>query len=404
MIRSALFLLALVQPFWSAKLPGSVRGVSAANDTLAIVSMESADGVAALDLRSGRVLWFRPLPAWNHSTPSVVGGRVIVSYGRLPVDRPPGGVAAFDLNGNALWRYAASSGMMSTPLVAGNSVFALEGAGCIVKLGAADGRVLARECLGSPFGMTMPRLFDGVLYVGGTEGSFWALDTADVRPRWRFRSDDFSGYADAPPAAAHGTVIASALFYTRGHNSLGEIPLARIAASAIALVKHGHFAEIFSQKWDEQYIAGVSPRDGTLRWETALGTGPHISRNTSGVPVVSGDHVIVTSPTALVLSRVRAVDGAIAWQVYLSGRSRGGALVTGGRVYVVQEDGVMAAYGEADGALVGKCRLDSPSTPFAPVEVGGSIVFAAEAAVIYAEPVSKLNARLRTSAIVSCFS
>jgi len=403
MLRLALFALALTPPFWSAKLPGSVRGVSAANDTLAIVSMEAADGVAALDLRSGRVLWFRPLPAWNHSTPVIVGQSVIVSYGRLPVERPPGGVAAFDLNGNALWRYSASSGMMSTPLVAGQSVFALEGAGCIVKLNAADGRVLAHECLGSPFGMTMPRLFNGVLYVGGTEGSFWALDTADVRPRWRFRSDDFSGYADAPPAAAHGTVIASALFYTHGHNSLGEIPLARIAASAVALIKHGHFAEVFSQKWDEQYIAGVSPRDGTLRWETALGTGPHISRNTSGVPVVSGDHVIVTSPTALMLSRVRALDGAIAWQVYLSGRSRGGALVIGGRVYVVQEDGMMAAYREGDGELIGNCRLDSPSTPFTPVEIGGSIVFAGELPVIYAEPVAALDRRMRGSDPVRCF-
>ena len=197
------------QPYWAARLPGSVRGVSAANDTLAIVSLESANGVAEIDLRTGRTLWFRPLPAWNHSTPVIAGRQVIVSYGRMPVERPPGGVAAFDLNGNALWRYAASSGMMSTPLVVGQSVFALEGAGCIVKLAAVDGRVLAHECLGSPFRMTMPRLYNGVLYVGGTEGSFWALDTADVRPRWRFRSDDFSGYADAPPAAVYGTVIAS---------------------------------------------------------------------------------------------------------------------------------------------------------------------------------------------------
>jgi outer membrane protein assembly factor BamB len=393
-----------VQPHWAAKLPGSVRGVSAVNDTLAIVSLESADGLAEMDLRSGRTLWFRPLPAWNHSTPVVVGQRVIVSYGRLPVNRPPGGVAAFDLNGNALWRYAASSGMMSTPVVAGQSVFALEGAGCVVKLSAADGRVLARECLGSPFGMTMPRLFNGVLYMGGTEGSFWALDTAGVRPRWRFRSDDFSGYADAPPAAAHGTVIASALFYTRGHTSVGEISFGQLLSAAWTLARHGHVGEIFSQKWDKQFIAGLNPLDGTLKWETLIGTGPHVSRNTSGVPIVSGDHIIVTSPTALVMSRVRAVDGAIGWQVHLSARSRGGALVVPPRVYVAQEDGLLAVYEEAGGTLIGSCRLDSPSTPFTPVEVGGSIVFAAQAPALYAEPITALDRGLRKSEPVGCYA
>ena len=128
-----------------------------------------------------------------------------------------------------------------------------------------------------------------------------------------------------------------------------------------------------------------------------------VSRNTSGVPVVSGDHVIVTSPTALVLTRVRAVDGAIAWQVYLSGRSRGGALVAGGRVYVVQEDGAMAAYSEADGALVGKCTLDSPSTPFTPVVIAGSILFSGENPDLYALPMSVLDRRMSASRPVGCF-
>ncbi len=390
------------RPSWAAHLPGAVRGVSAVNDTLAIVSLEAADGLAALDLRSGRELWFRPLPAWNHSTPVVLGPSIIVSYGRFPVERPPGGVAAFDLNGKLLWSYNAPSGMMSTPLVAGESVFALEGAGCVVKLGAADGRVLAHECLGSSFGMTMPRLFNGSLFVGGNEGSFWALDTLEVRPLWRFRSDEFSMYADAPPAAAHGTIIASALFLTHGHNSLGEIPLTRVMSAAFTLARNGHVAEIFSQKWDEQYIAGLNPRDGTLRWETRIGTGPHVSRNTSGVPVVSGDHIIVTSPTALVLTDVRVMDGAIRWQAQLSGRSRGGVLVLPPRVYVVQEDGLLAAYDEAKGERIGACRLDSPSTPFTPVAIGESIMFAAQTPVLYAEPVSVLDGRLRKSGFVGC--
>jgi outer membrane protein assembly factor BamB len=390
------------KPTWAAHLPGAVRGVSAVNDTLAIVSLEGADGVAALDLRSGRELWFRPLPAWNHSTPVVLGRAVIVSYGRFPVERPPGGVAAFDLSGKVLWRYSGGSGMMSTPLVAGQSVFALEGAGCIVKLSVADGRVLARECLGSSFGMTMPRLFNGALYVGGNEGSFWALDTLEVRPLWRFRSDDFTMYADAPPAATHGTVIASALFLTHGHNSFGELPLTRVMSAAFALVRNGHIGDIFSQKWDEQYIAGLNPRDGTLKWETRIGTGPHISRNTSGVPVVSGDHVIVTSPTALVLTDVRVVDGAIRWQAHLSGRSRGGVLIIAPRVYVAQEDGLLAAYDETKGERVGACRLDSPSTPFTPLEIDGSIVFAAEKPVLYAEPLATLDERLKESDFVEC--
>jgi outer membrane protein assembly factor BamB len=389
-------------PSWSAPLAGSVRGVSAVGDTLAIVSLEAADGVAAVDLRSGRTLWFRPLPAWNHSTPVILGNSVIVSYGRLPVEHPPGGVAAFDLAGRALWRYSAASGMMSTPLAAGLSLFALEGAGCIVKLAAADGRVLARECLGSPFGMTMPRLFGGALYVGGTDGSFWALDTADVRPLWRFRSDDFTMYADAPPAAAHGTVIASALFLTHGHNSIGELPLGRVMAAAFTLARNGHIGEIFSQKWDEQYIAGLNPRDGTLKWETRIGTGPHISRNTSGVPVVSGDHIIVTSPTALVLSDVRVVDGAIRWQAQLSGRSRGGVLIVSPRVYVGQEDGLLAAYDENSGSRIGACRLGSPSTPFTPVKIGRSIIFAAQAPVLFALPLATLDARLRKTAFIAC--
>ncbi len=389
-------------PSWATHLPGEVRGVSAVNDSLAVVSLEAADGVAALDLRSGRELWFRPLPAWNHSIPAVLGSSVIVSYGRFPVERPPGGIAAFDLSGKLLWMYSAPSGMMSTPLVAGQSVFGLEGAGCIVKLSATDGRVLAHECLGSSFGMTMPRLFDGNLYVGGNDGSFWALDTLEVRPVWRFRSDDFTMYADAPPAAAHGTVIASALFLTHGHNSFGELPLTRVMSAAFTLARNGHVAEIFSQKWDEQYIAGLNPRDGTLKWETRIGTGPHISRNTSGVPVVSGDHIIVTSPTALVLSDVRVMDGAIRWQAHLSGRSRGGVLVVPPRVYVVQEDGLLAAYDETKGDRIGACRLDSPSTPFTPVEIGGSIVFAAQTPVLYAEPAAELDGRLRKSDFIAC--
>ncbi len=389
-------------PSWAAHLPGEVRGVSAVDDSLAIVSLEAADGVAALDLRSGRELWFRPLPAWNHSTPVVLGRSVIVSYGRSPVERPPGGIAAFDISGKPLWKYSAPSGMMSTPLVAGQSVFGLEGAGCIVKLSAADGRVLAHECLGSSFGMTMPRLFDGQLYVGGNEGSFWAIDTLDARPVWRFRSDDFTMYADAPAAAAHGTVIASALFLTHGHNSFGELPLTRMISAAFTLARNGHVGEIFSQKWDEQYIAGLNPRDGTLKWGNAhRHRSAHLAQHIRRAGGLRRSHNCHQSDRARAQRRSRngrrdTLAGAPERALTRRCAHRPAARVcrAGGRT----ARRVRRGEGRSRRRLPPGFAVDAVHA----ARDRWVSVFAAQTPVLYAEPAAELDGRLRKSDFIAC--
>lgn len=104
-------------------------------------------------------------------------------------------------SGQELWRFSASGGFVSTPLVIGDIVVAVSSTGVVYALDVASGLERWRYQMGSPLGLA-PASVDGRLYVGGTVSRLFILDFATGQ-----KIDEWRGYSVFPPIAATSNAL-----------------------------------------------------------------------------------------------------------------------------------------------------------------------------------------------------
>jgi polyvinyl alcohol dehydrogenase (cytochrome) len=245
---------------------------------------KTSDSVLALDMRTGKILWSRQIyrndsfivgctgAGFTENCPKVVGpdwdipmspmlkkledGRELILFGTKPGDM-------FALNaaqrGATLWHVDVFGGAVSGeraapppfaertamqranrgPLWGGAldervAYFGLNGGG-VAALEMSDGKRLWYTPLNSTEAHRVTHgaavtLIPGVLFVGGSDGTLWALATEDGHSLWSF--DTAKPFATVNQVAAHGgslsapgaTVVGGMVFVGSGYGVIGATP------------------------------------------------------------------------------------------------------------------------------------------------------------------------------------
>lgn len=167
---------------WSAKVGDSPDAAlqPAASDSVVYVASQTGT-VTAVELDSGKTVWTRDLKRAVTAGVAVTGGAVVVATER-------GLVLAFDQNGKDLWRFQASTEVITPPAASQGTVIVRAADGRITALDAADGRrkwsfqrQLPPLTLRNPEPVT---LLQGTAYAGYAGGKLLAMNVNNGNLRW----------------------------------------------------------------------------------------------------------------------------------------------------------------------------------------------------------------------------
>jgi outer membrane protein assembly factor BamB len=209
---------------------GSVKGINAANGNLAwqhkvgtlaaaspaldvrhrlvIVPLLSVRGrtpgngaVAALSMRTGRVVWSRHIAAGTESSP-------IVWHGKVYLGDQAGNVFALGTQaGKTRWRYHATSSVKGGPSISGGRIYFGDYAGRAYALNASNGHsIWTANTNGTEFGFgsgnfyATPAVAFGRVYMGNTDGRVYSFSARTGRLAW---ATSTGGYVYSSAAVAN---------------------------------------------------------------------------------------------------------------------------------------------------------------------------------------------------------
>jgi len=282
--------------------------------------------ILAVDARTGERRWRRDFAAGDFYKSKgfpdrcILAGRLYVTDGSgcLVLDAASGAtVRRLDPpRGAGSWGYlAAAGGRLYGVSVDGNSVFSVD---------ADSGRCAWTRRAKGAF---VPALAAEALYVQETSGLLTALDARTGRERWR---------AKAAASAERATV------HARGGwvfvcSDADEVLAYRADTGACAWRRtvHGVFSSGLAVGDEAVYTVGgcvaLALADGRLLWQP-----PGPINGDCSMPTVLGDRVLAMGGAEAGMLSVRDTSGRLAARIDgISGSACDGAIVSGGRIFVV---------------------------------------------------------------------
>jgi len=231
-------------------------------DAVGSAQSEGKGRVAALDARTGRVIWKRDLPSRTESTPLVVRDRVYFGSENGTVYALRKGSGSVD------WTYEASDAVKSGLAYENGRVFFGDYAGSVSALRARDGKLAWTRTNVSPENFYgTPAIGFNRVYLSTTDGKVHAL-RLNGNVDWRFSAGP-GGFIYASPA-------------------LGKPP--------------GLGPTVYIGAQDSRFYA-LDARSGRERWSKRA------AGKISGTATILGDHVYYSSLAARMTYGVRARDG-----------------------------------------------------------------------------------------------
>jgi outer membrane protein assembly factor BamB len=155
--------------------------------------------VYAIDTRSGRTLWAKPLASASESSPLVHGGRIYVGSQDGTV------YCLLAKSGRIVWRYRTGGAVKAAPAFSQNRIFVAAYGGTITALRAGSGSVMWRSgTSGRSFGRAgnfygTPAVAFGRIYAGNTDGRVYSFAAGSGRLAWAHST---GGYVYAGAAVA----------------------------------------------------------------------------------------------------------------------------------------------------------------------------------------------------------
>ncbi len=411
---------------WRYKAPHAVRGISVAAGSV-VIGTEAADGtgdylsphqhgfISALDANTGALRWTHELTSWIHDDPAVYDGRVYVQVGVGPLynflpSRPrvlakEGGILSFDLqSGNRLWSVRFDGGGMTAPVVdtASHSLVVAGGDGVLYQLSLEDGAIRRQAGLRDMPAMSNPRIGADRSILVGAGTSVISYSLSRDRFDWRIRVPPLKALGDVPIALSDTVAFITGAGSVGFWNAVRRLPIREFLHLAGEARRTYGLARYTNWFWEQRLLA-VDRRSGRLLWQRPLGLGVLVSRNSSGMPVVVGNRVVVSSPYSKTIRAFDVGSGRELWMQPLDAMHRGGVTVVGEDVIIGDRTGTISLFRLGDGTSIGRCAAGAPFTVLGPVLVGRTLFTATRDGWVNATPYEDLRRRALEPGLKPCF-
>lgn len=369
-----------------------------------------------------RVRWSVDTQGGISSSPSVVGDT-------LYTDNNGGWLTAIDVrDGRVGWRYKASDALMSAPLVVGDLVIVGEGnensttavarrqvevgngKKSLIAVGARDGKQRWSVNLHGS-GMPTPALVDGVLVHHDGAGDVVALDPATGRVLYERPLGAIASMVGALPTG-DGAFATSGLFpngvsklrasdgatiwhvsMSEADSGVGDCPPvsdgARIFCDDIAPVKPGELADVGVAGQERAYA--LDSATGAWRWNVGLETGVIPPRNETAIPLYDNGAVFLGSAIAPYMHALDAASGTLRWRTAIHGPVLGGIVAADGVLYFGDLQGYLWALDEASGKVLGSKKMGTPFNVGSPIIVGRTLVIGSTTGRVTALPLDDIR-------------
>lgn len=274
---------------------------------------DSTGALQAVELATGARRWVREVAAHENTNPTVVDGIVYLGT-------QAGAIGLDAATGEDAWSWPTPGPVRAVTVVDGQAIFGAEDRLIrSVDLATATETWQVRALNGS----IGPAIVDGgSVYIaalqpsGEASSELYAIDIASGDVRWRFRIP--SGLSVSPLALRDGLVY---------------VPT------------------------QDDGLHAIRTEDGVTAWRAEV---PQVLH---GLALV--DDLVVAATMDGTLVALDALSGEEVWQLPIAFNTRTSPVVSGGLIFVAQEDGTIAAYGTADAEA-----SPLPATTASPAPIG----------------------------------
>jgi outer membrane protein assembly factor BamB len=358
---------------WSVNLDDDGPSASACEDGVCVFNTESCT-VFALDAATGKQRWSWWLGDPLTSAPTIAGGRVFTSYpaagtagGKKP--RPPKAthaLAAIDLkSGEIVWQQWLDADVMSAPVAQGEFVYVTTFAGAVMKLEQATGKIryaIRARATSAPVVMfakdgreSMYYTRRGVKEADGAEEMIIRADDNDPKTTFSVKSKK-AHYLDEK--VQHDADYAKQSAASDAANGFGgaEAPAAANAKAAVGTVGAGRVASMqafqgsrilhlgdrnVNTMGDE--VVATSAKDGATLWSKKLDGDARKAGGFLGTaPLAAGKSVLYATLDGAIVE-LDPSSGAEKARYQVGRPVRSQPVVEGGWIYVGTEDGRLVA-------------------------------------------------------------
>ncbi len=339
--------------------------------------------LSAIDPQTGRTLWSYRVSNPIMSAPIVYGNAVIVGEGDensaqgsspshpIRVGKPPSALLAFNRRtGSLLWKIPLRGSGMPTPAVIGGVLVHHNGAGYVLGVVPASGRVLYDRNLHSIASMVGALPMPGGRFVttGVDANAVWMLSAKDGSVVWKSPlSPMASGIGDCPPVTDGSRIYCNYVMPPTTATPVQTERSARFRAYAID-------AKTGRKVWDVELERGILPK-----------------RNEAAIPLLADGMLYMGSSLSSTMHAIDARTGAVKWRITTHGPVKGGIVDVAGTLYFGDLGGYLWAANAANGAVVGVKNMHSAFNVGSPIVAGQTLIIGSRGGTILALPISSIR-------------
>jgi eukaryotic-like serine/threonine-protein kinase len=366
---------------WSVETQGAISSSpTVVGDTL--YTDNNGGWLTAIGVRDGGVRWRYKARNALMSAPLVISGLVIVGEGnensttyvpRRKVEVGSGENALIAVgagDGKQRWSVSLHGSGMPTPALVDGVLVHHDGAGYVVGIVPATGRLLYERNLGAVASMVgaLPTGEGAFVTMGLFPNGVWKLRASDGATIWNAGiSDAESGVGDCPPVSDG----------------------VRIFCDDVGPAKRGDLAGVGAQGQGRAYA--LDSATGAWRWNVGLETGLIPPRNESAIPLYDNGGVFLGSAIAPYMHALDAASGAIRWSTKVHGPVPGGIVATDGVLYFGDLQGYLWALDEATGKVLGSKKMGTSFNVGSPIVVGRTLVIGSTTGRVTALPLDDIR-------------
>jgi outer membrane protein assembly factor BamB len=340
--------------------------------------------LSAIDPKTGNTLWTYRAANPIMSAPIVYGNAVIVGEGDenspqgsspshpIRVGKPPSALIALNRsNGRVLWKVRLTGSGMPTPAVIDGVLVHHNGAGHVMGIDPANGRVLYDRDLHSIASMVAALPLPGGRFIttGVATNAVWMLNAKDGSVVWKSAlSPIASGIGDCPPV-------------TDGERIYCNYVMPPSAATPVQTERPAVFRAY-----------AIDVKTGKKVWDTQLESGMLPKRNEAAIPLLADGMLYMGSSVANVVHAIDPKTGAVKWRVQTHGPVKGGIVNAGGTLYFGDLAGYLWAVRASTGAVLGVKNMHSSFNVGSPIVAGKTLIIGSRGGSIIALPLSSIRA------------